>query len=73
MHYLKNPLVSTIKSDGAIRTGPNRQKLRRDEIIDYFNHEGKIRFDEQFCMDFKYPDDFSEERLRDTCNNVKSP
>ena len=64
MHYLKNPLVSTIKFDGAIRTGPNRQKLRRDEIIDYFNHEGKIRFDEQFCMDFKYPDDFSEERFQ---------
>ncbi len=47
-----------------IRTGPNSQKLRRDEIIDYFNHEGKIRFDEQFCMDFKYPDDFSEERFQ---------
>lgn len=56
-----------------IRTGPSSQKLRRDEIVDYFNHEGKIRFDEQFCMDFKYPDDFSEERFRDTCNNVTSP
>ena len=47
-----------------IRTGPSSQKMRRDEIIDYFNHEGKIRFDEQFCMDFKYPDDFSEEKFQ---------
>ena len=46
-----------------IRAGSNTQKLRRDEIIDYFTHEGKIRFDEQFCMDFQYPDDFSQERF----------
>ncbi|HIE31165.1 MAG TPA: transcriptional regulator [Methanosarcinales archaeon] len=46
-----------------IRAGSNTQKLRRDEIVDYFTHEGKIRFDEQFCMDFQYPDDFSQERF----------
>ena len=46
-----------------IRVGSNSQKLKRDEIIDYFTHEGKIRFDEQFCMDFQYPDDFSQERF----------
>ncbi len=54
----------TCKDGFFIRTGPSSQKMRRDEIIDYFNHEGKIRFDEQFCMDFKYPDDFSEERFQ---------
>ena len=46
-----------------IRVGSSSQKLKRDEIINYFTHEGKIRFDEQFCMDFQYPDDFSQERF----------
>lgn len=46
-----------------IRVGSNSQKLKRDEIINYFTHEGKIRFDEQFCMEFQYPDDFSQERF----------
>jgi ATP-dependent DNA helicase RecG len=54
----------TCKDGFFIRTGPSSQKMRRDEIIDYFNHEGKIRFDEQFCMDFKYPGDFSEEKFQ---------
>jgi len=47
-----------------IRVGPNSQKLKRDEIIDYFSHEGKIRFDEQFCMTFTYPEDFSDDRFQ---------
>jgi len=46
-----------------IRVGSSSQKLKRDEIINYFTHEGMIRFDEQFCMDFQYPDDFSQERF----------
>jgi len=48
-----------------IRAGPNSQKLTRDEIIDYFAHEGKIRFDEQFAMKFTYPEDFSQERYQE--------
>ncbi len=47
-----------------IRVGPNSQKLNRDEIIDFFSHEGKIRFDEQFCMQFTFPDDFSQKRFQ---------
>ena len=61
----------TCKDGFFIRTGPSSQKMRRDEIIDYFNHEGKIRFDEQFCMDFKYPDDFSEERFQSYLQQCK--
>jgi len=70
----KNVLIVTVhegtnkpyscKDGFFIRVGPNCQKLKRDEIIDYFSHEGKIRFDEQFCMNFNYPDDFSEKRFR---------
>ena len=43
-----------------IRTGPNSQKLTRDEIIDFSISEGKIRFDEQINSEFVYPADFDE-------------
>ena len=46
-----------------IRTGPNSQKLSRDEIIDFSIGEGKIRFDEQINSDFKFPEDFDNEKF----------
>jgi len=48
-----------------IRVGANSQKLRRDEIIEFFQHEGRVRFDEQPNTDFDMGTDFSEERFRD--------
>ena len=49
----------TCREGFFIRVGPNSQKMKRDEVVEYFNHEGRVRFDEQFCMDFNYPEDFS--------------
>ncbi len=40
------------------RIGPNSQKLSRNEILDLFKSEGKVRFDELIEPKFKYPKDF---------------
>ncbi|MBI4349804.1 MAG: putative DNA binding domain-containing protein, partial [Elusimicrobia bacterium] len=45
------------------RLGPNSQKLHRDDIIDFFKTEGKIRFDELFNPKFDFKDQFSKEKL----------
>jgi len=45
------------------RVGPNSQKLSRDEIIEFFKSEGKIRFDELTEPKFKYPKDFDKSKL----------
>lgn len=45
------------------RIGSNSQKMTRDEIIDFFKSEGKIRFDELTEPKFSYPRDFDENRL----------
>ena len=45
------------------RLGPNSQKMRRDEIIDFFKSEGKIRFDELTEPKFSYPKDFDKSKL----------
>ena len=45
------------------RIGPNSQKLLRDEIIDLFKSEGKIRFDELIELKFVYPDDFDNNKF----------
>ncbi len=45
------------------RIGPNSQKMTRDEIIDFFKSEGKIRFDELTELKFKYPKDFDRNKL----------
>lgn len=42
------------------RIGPNSQKLSRDEILELFKSEGKVRFDEMIEPKFKYPEDFDE-------------
>ncbi len=45
------------------RMGANSQKLNRDEILDIFKSEGKIRFDEIVEPKFKYPKDFDSRKL----------
>jgi len=45
------------------RVGPNSQKLSRDEIIEFFKSEGKIRFDELTEPKFNYPKDFDKSKL----------
>jgi len=45
------------------RLGSNSQKMTRDEIIDFFKSEGKIRFDELTEPKFSYPRDFDENKL----------
>jgi len=46
-----------------LRVGPNSQKLNRDEIIEFFKSEGKIRYDELVCTRFDYKEHFDAEKL----------
>ncbi len=45
------------------RVGPNTQKLSRDEIIEFFKVEGKIRFDELMNLKFDYDTHFDPNKL----------
>jgi ATP-dependent DNA helicase RecG len=45
------------------RIGPNSQKMTRNEILDFFKSEGKVRFDELIESKFSYPKDFDKKRL----------
>ena len=45
------------------RVGPNTQKLSRDEIIEFFKVEGKIRFDELMNLKFDYDTHFDPAKL----------
>ena len=45
------------------RLGPNSQKMTRDEIINSFKSEGKIRFDELTEPKFNHPKDFDRNKL----------
>lgn len=45
------------------RIGPNSQKMTRNEIIEIFKAEGKIRFDELIEPKFNYPKDFDRNKL----------
>ena len=45
------------------RVGPNSQKLGRDEIIEFFKAEGKIRFDELEHVKFDYDTHFEAKKL----------
>jgi ATP-dependent DNA helicase RecG len=45
------------------RMGPNSQKMTRNEIIEIFKSEGRIHFEELAVPKFKYPKDFSREKL----------
>ena len=44
------------------RTGPNAQKMNRDEILEFVKSEGKVRFDELIKRDFS-ADDFDETKF----------
>jgi len=46
-----------------LRVGPNAQKLKRDEIIQFINDVGKVHFDEKINKRFDYPNHFSKEAL----------
>jgi len=48
-----------------IREGPNSQKLSRDEIIKFVKGVGRIKFDEQINENFKFPEDFDENKFND--------
>ena len=41
-----------------LRQGANSQKLTREEIIDLFTHNTKVRFDSLFNENFSFPEDF---------------
>ena len=45
------------------RLGPNSQKMTRNEIVDLFKSEGKIRFDELMEPGFNYPGDYDKNKL----------
>ncbi len=45
------------------RIGSNTQKLTRNEIIDLFKSEGKVRFDELTEPKFNFPKDFDREKF----------
>jgi ATP-dependent DNA helicase RecG len=45
------------------RIGSISQKMSRDEIIDFFKSEGKVRFDELIDPKFSYPKDFDKTKL----------
>lgn len=45
------------------RIGPNSQKMTRNEIVEIFKSEGKIRFDELIEPKFNYPRDFDRNKL----------
>ena len=47
-----------------LRQGPNSQKLTRDQIIQFYIDETKIRFDTQVNTKFKYPEDFDRNLFR---------
>ncbi len=46
-----------------IRVGPNSQKLNRNDIIEFFKAEGKIRFDELINLKFDYNTHFDPKKL----------
>jgi ATP-dependent DNA helicase RecG len=46
-----------------LRQGPNSQKLKRDEIINFVYNEGKINFDNQINTQFDFKKDFDLNKL----------
>lgn len=45
------------------RQGASTQKLTRDEIREFFQGEGAVRFDTALCPSFRYPEDFDQEKF----------
>ena len=48
-----------------LRVGPNSQKLRRDEIIEFLKSEGKVRFEDMVSNRFLFEEHFDPTKLRD--------
>lgn len=46
-----------------MRVGPNSQKMRTDEIREFFQNEGRIRFDELINEKFNFENHFDENKL----------
>lgn len=73
MNVYKNVLIISIPegkdkpyqcSDGFfIRMGANAQKMNRDQIIDFLQAEGQVRFEDQFHKKFDFNQDYSAAKL----------
>jgi len=69
----ENTLIITVKegedkpykcsSGFYTRVGPNSQKLSRNEIVEFFKSEGKIRYDELFDVKFDYDTHFDTKKF----------
>ena len=54
-----------------LRQGPNSQKLTRNQIIQFYIDETKIRFDTQIHQEFSYPKDFSKIKLKQYLESIQ--
>jgi ATP-dependent DNA helicase RecG len=54
-----------------LRTGPNSQKMNRDQLLLFLRGVGELRFDEAPCGSFNYPADFSAPAFRDFLKEAK--
>ncbi len=52
------------------REGANSQKMHREEIFQYAQKTGRIRFESQQRSDFKYPADFDEKKFDDLMHKM---
>jgi ATP-dependent DNA helicase RecG len=48
-----------------LRVGPNSQKLRRNEIIEFLKAEGKVRFEDMVSNRFLFDEHFDPTKLRE--------
>ena len=46
-----------------LRMGANSQKMQRDQIIEFLQYEGKIKFDELLHKDFNFVKDYEPAKL----------
>lgn len=54
-----------------LRTGPNSQKMNRDQLLLFLRGIGEVRFDEAPCGDFNYPADFSVAAFKEFLTTAK--
>ena len=47
-----------------LRTGPNSQKLNRDELVEFVQSLDPIPYERRDCKEFAYPKDFDRESFR---------
>ena len=59
-------------SDGFfLREGANSQKMTRNEIFYWAQKTRKIRYEDQFLEDFKYPEDFNDTAFAELMKRMK--